>query len=43
MEPLGTATTDLVRTIARVVIAAPFVGYGLMVMVSGGAYVTSLF
>lgn len=43
MEPLGTAATDLVRLTARVVIAAPFVGYGLMVLVSGGAYVSSLF
>lgn len=42
MEPLGTATTDLVRTIARVVIAVPFVGYGLMVLLSGATYVTGL-
>lgn len=43
MEPLGTATADLVRITARVVIAAPFVGYGLAVLITGGAYVTSLF
>lgn len=43
MEPLGTAAADAARIIVRAVIAAPFVTYGLMVVVAAPTAVAGLF